>query len=71
MALVVIEEVLLGLEEAQDALAQAVATLADLAEELPPDLRQPWKEVIETDLLQPLEQRATLLGTVLDRMALS
>jgi len=71
MALVVIEEVLLGLEEAQDALAQAVATLADLAEELPPDLCHPWKEVIETDLLRPLEQRATLLDTVLDRMALS
>jgi len=71
MALVVIEEVLLGLEEAQDALAQAVATLADLAEDLPPDLRHPWKEVIETDLLRPLEQRATLLNTVLDRMALS
>jgi hypothetical protein len=52
-------------------LAQAVATLADLAEDLPADLCDPWKEVIETDLLRPLEQRATLLNTVLDRMALS
>jgi hypothetical protein len=71
MALVVIEEVLLGLEEAKDALAQAMATLADLAEELPPYLHHPWKEVIEADLLRPLEQRATLLDTVLDRIALS
>ena len=43
MALVVIEEVLPGLEEAQDALTQAVATLADLAEDLSPDLRHPGK----------------------------
>lgn len=71
MAIVVIEEVLLGLEEAQDALAHAVATLAELADDLPPDFRHPWKEVIETDLLRPLEQRATLLDTVLNRMALS
>jgi hypothetical protein len=71
MALVVIEEVLLGLEEARDALAQAVATLADLAEDLPADLCDPWKEVIETDLLRPLAQRAALLDTVLNRIALS
>ena len=71
MALVVIEEVLLGLEEAKDALEQAVTTLAELAEELPPDLRSPWKDVLEADLLWPLEQRATLLASVLDRIALS
>ena len=71
MALVLIEEVLMGLEEAKDALAQAVATLGELAEELPPDLDHPWKDVIETELLRPLEQRATLLDTVLDHMAMS
>jgi hypothetical protein len=71
MALVLIEEVLMGLEEAKDALAQAVATLGELAEELPADLSDLWKDVIETDLLRPLEQRVTLLDTVLNRIAMS
>jgi hypothetical protein len=61
----------MGLEEAKDALAQAVATLGELAEELPPNLRHPWKDVIETDLLRPLEQLATRLHTVLDPIAMS
>jgi hypothetical protein len=71
MALVLIEEVLMGLEEAKDALAQAVTTLGNLAEELPPEFSHLWKDVIEADLLRPLEQRVTLLDTVLDHLAMS
>jgi hypothetical protein len=71
MVLVLIEEVVMGLEEAKDALTQAAATLGELAEELPPNLRHPGKDVIETKLLQPLEQRATRLPTVLIRRYLS
>ena len=71
MALVLVEEVLMGLEEAKDALEQAVATLGDLAEELPHDLSHPWKDVIEADLLRPLETRVARLDTLLDDIAMS
>ena len=69
MALVLVEEVLLGLEEAKDSLEQAVATLVSVAEDLTPDLADPWKAVIETDLLQPLEKRVTRLDTLLEELA--
>ncbi|MDH3603500.1 MAG: hypothetical protein OEU26_28135 [Candidatus Tectomicrobia bacterium] len=69
MALVLLEEVLMGLEEAKDSLEQAVATLVSLAEDLTPDLADPWKEVIETDVLRPLEKRAARLDTLLEEIA--
>ena len=41
MALVLIEEVLIGLEEVKDSVDQAVATLATLSEALTPGLADP------------------------------
>ena len=43
MACVLLEEVLIGLEEAKDALEQAVATLVSLAEDLTHISRPPGK----------------------------
>ena len=69
MALVLIEEVLMGLEEAKDSLEQAVTTLANLSEDLTPNLAAPWKEVIETDVLRPLENRMAMLDSLLEELA--
>ena len=71
MALVLIEEVLMGLEEAKDSLEQAVTTLADMTEDLNPDLSDSLKDVLEQDFLQPLQSRAERLDALLDKIATS
>ena len=71
MALVLMEEVLMGLEEAKDSLEQAVATLADIAEELHPDLGENLKEMLEQDFLHPLQGRAEQLDNLLEQIAIS
>ncbi len=69
MALVLIEEVLMGLEEAKESLDQAVATLGELAEDVTPELGNNLKDVIETDFLRPLEQRVARLDSLMEEMA--
>lgn len=69
MALVLIEEVLMGLEEAKESLDQAVMILGELAEDVTPELGHNLKDIIETDLLQPLEQRAHRLDALMEEMA--
>ena len=69
MALVLIEEVLIGLGQAKDSLKQSVVTLASLTEDLTPDLIDPWKEMIETELLRPLEKRVAMFHTLLEELA--
>ena len=71
MALVLIEEVLMGLEEAKDSLEQAVTTLADMTEDLTPDLSHDLKNVLEQDFLRPLQSRADRLDALLDKIATS
>ncbi len=71
MALVLIEEVLIGLEEAKDSLEQAVTTLADMTEDLNPDLSHDLKQVLEQDFLRPLQNRAERLDILLDKIATS
>lgn len=69
MALVLIEEVLIGLEEAHESLEQTVATLASLIEDLTPDLAARFKEMIETNFLEPLQARSTMLEALLEQIA--
>ncbi len=69
MALVLIEEVLMGLEEAQESLEQTVTTLANLTEDLTPDLAEGLKEMIEMNFLEPLQARSAMLETLLEQIA--
>jgi hypothetical protein len=49
MALVLIEEVLAGLDEVKATLEQAVTTLEEIAEDIPPDLGQDLKGVLTSN----------------------
>ena len=71
MALVLMEEVLMGLEEAKDALEQAVLTFADMTEDLHPDLGDNLKEILEQDFLRPLQGRTKGLDNLLEQIAMS
>jgi hypothetical protein len=54
MAIVVMEEMLGGLDEVKAALDQAILVLTDLVEECNPALVPHLPEVLERTLLQPL-----------------
>lgn len=69
MALVLIEEVLVGLEEAKDALDKAVATLADMTEDLHPNISRNLQDVLVQDFLRPLQYRAEMLYHLMDNIA--
>lgn len=69
MALVLIEEVLVGLEEAKDALDKAIAILADLTEDLHPDLAHTLQSVLTQDFLQPLQYRTDMLAYLMNDIA--
>jgi hypothetical protein len=69
MAIILMEEVVMGLGVVKTSLDQAVTVLADLVDELPPHLEAPLKEVLETTLLSPLQSRAAALQTLLDQLA--
>ena len=53
MAIVVLEEMLGGLDEVQEALDQAITVLTDLVEECDPALVPHLPEVLDRTLLQP------------------
>lgn len=69
MALVLIEEVLIGLEEAKSSLEQAVLTLTDMTEDLHPALSSNLKDVLEQDFLRPLQSYAERLDSLLDEIS--
>jgi hypothetical protein len=73
MALILLEEVLVGLEEAKMSLDQAVLTLADMSEDLHPDLQASVnvKNILEQNFVQPLQQRAAQLEHLLEELALA
>jgi hypothetical protein len=68
MAIVLMEEVLMGLEDAKDSLEQAVLTLEGMTEDMHPDMAD-LREVIEQTLLLPLQSRAAVLETLLEEVA--
>jgi hypothetical protein len=73
MAIILLEEVLMGLEAAKMSLDQAVFTLVDMTEDLHPDLQASVnvKDLLERDLVQPLQQRAVQLKHLLEELALA
>ena len=69
MAIVLIVEVLMGLDDVRDSLAQAVTVLEGLVEDIPPTLGENLQEVLEQTLLMPLQARVTVLDKLLDEVA--
>lgn len=69
MAIVLMEEVLMGLDEVKVALDQAVMTLEDIVEDMSPDLGQGLQEMLETSFLDTLQSRRDALDNLLVRLA--
>jgi hypothetical protein len=69
VAIIVIEEVLMGLDDVRDALGQAVTVLEALVEDVPPTMGEHLKEVLEQGLLVPLQSRVVVLDKLLDEVA--
>ena len=71
MAIVLIEEVMVGLDEIKASLEQAVTILTDIIEEMHPDLETRFTPVLETSLRHPLQSQVSLLERLLEELAAS
>ncbi len=69
MAIVLMEEVLMGLDEVKGALDQAVTTLEDIIEDMSPDLGEDLQELLESSFLDPLQSRRDALDVLLHRLS--
>jgi hypothetical protein len=69
MAIVLVEEVIMGLDEVKLSLEQAVAVLEDMTEDIRPDVGDNLQEVLETTLLHPLQSRVAMLETLMEELA--
>jgi len=69
MAIVLIEEVLMGLDDVRDSLGQAVMVLEALVEDVPATMGENLKEVLAQALLIPLQSRVVALDKLLDEVA--
>jgi hypothetical protein len=69
MAIVLIEEVLMGLDDVRDSLGQAVTVLEALVEDVPSTMGENLKEIMEQTLLIPLQSRVAVLDKLLDEVA--
>jgi len=69
MAIVLIEEVLMGLDDVRDSLGQAVTVLEALVEDVPATMGENLKEVLAQALLIPLQSRVVVLDKLLDEVA--
>jgi hypothetical protein len=69
MAIVLMEEVLMGLDEVRGALDQAVTTLGDIIEDMSPALGRELQEELETSFFDPLQSRRDALDSLLARLA--
>ena len=61
MAIILIEEVLMGLDEVKTSLEQALTTLEVLVEDLSPTLGETLRTELEHTLRQPLQERLAVL----------
>ena len=71
MAIVLIEEVMVGLDEIKASLEQAITILTDIIEEMHPDLETRFTPVLETSLRHPLQSQVRLLERLLEELAAS
>jgi uncharacterized protein Yka (UPF0111/DUF47 family) len=71
MALVLLEEVLVGIEQASDYLERAVATLQDIVEDLHPDIWEQEKigDILQKEYLKLLKERHDALCEWLEQLA--
>jgi len=69
MAIVLIEEVLMGLDDVRDSLGQAVTVLEALVEDVPSTMGENLKEVLEQALLVPVQSRVVVLDKLLEEVA--
>jgi hypothetical protein len=69
MAIILMEEVLMGLDEVKGALDQAVTTLEDIIEDMSPDLGEDLQELLEASFLDPLLSRRDALDVLLHRLS--
>jgi hypothetical protein len=69
MAIILLEEVLMGLDETRDALDQAVVTLENMIDDLSPDLWDDFHDVFERELLLPLQSRRDTIDHLLVTLA--
>jgi hypothetical protein len=66
------EEVLVGIEQAKDGLEGAVATLQDIVEDLSPELEETSNigTVLSEGFLKPLQERYDAMSELLEQLAL-
>ena len=69
MAIVLMEEVVMGLDEVKGALDQAVTTLEDIVEDISPNLGEDLQELLELSFLDPLQSHRDALNTLMTRLA--
>lgn len=69
MAIVLMEEVLVGLDEVKVSVEQAVATLADIIEDMRPEVGEDLRQVLAETLLHPLQSRVVALEALLEALA--
>ena len=69
MAIVLVEEVLMGLDEVKFSLDQAVTVLEDMTEDIHPDVGDNLQAVLEAERLRPLQSRVTRLETLMEELA--
>jgi hypothetical protein len=73
MALILLEEILIGLEEAKTSLDLAVLTLTEMTEDIHLDLQTSTnvKNILEREFVQPLQYRAARLESLLEELAMA
>lgn len=69
MAIVLMEEIVMGLDEVKGSLDQAVMTLEDIIEDMSPNLGHDLQIMLETSILDPLQSRRDALDTLILRLA--
>lgn len=69
MAIVLVEEVLIGLDEVKESLEQAVITLEELIDDIHPEVTPNLDGVLAGSLLRPLQSQIGMLETLLEELA--
>ncbi len=69
MAVILLEEVLMGLDETREALDQAVFILESMIDDFSPDLWDDFHDVFERELLLPLQSRRDTIDHLLVTLA--
>jgi hypothetical protein len=69
MAIILLEEVLMGLEEVKGSLEQAVLTLESITEDMRPEMGNNLKDLLEQRLLHPLQSNMDTLDILLEDVA--